>query len=304
MSLETAIQENTAAINKLIAFWESMSASTPAATTVMNPTGQQEADVTPQKETRKGPFYYRADDGDVGTCDALADIQGKEISKVEYLQAQDEAKKAADAADAAPKPLTLADLDTAGLVTLAVLHGANDSTPEQIAEAQHAATTTNGDERNTDADALYMALVGAPGEEGVPSFTALTKEAQLKMAAQIYHYWGELTTIDLRRDFASKLLKVSGAEREKVKPTKPKAKAKKAEAPQPEEKASSESEDLRAKAKAMILELSKQGKQSDVRSTLNLFGAAKLSEAPDDRLQDLIDALDLTLNADDDNLAD
>jgi hypothetical protein len=242
---------------------------------------------TGETKTRKGPFYIRLEDGPPCIVDSESTLAAHiekgytEITKVEYLQLQEEARKATTT-----KPITLEELPLPNAIALAVLEGEAGRTPtfEQLAAAEHVANTATGKERNEQVDALTMAL------KGVPRATKMHGEGVFDLSLHMVEHWDDLPGIVERRAFAELLLDTPHAERADVKPTKPKTSSK-----QKTETSAEGTIDVAAlmeKGKQLILQKIAAKAPADLRKTLDLFGLKKLSECPEEKLPDVVTALE------------
>lgn len=293
MSLESNLELN----NKLVAeqntlLTQLLAAMTSGKTFTADTPHQPKAEgstvgkaATGETKPRKGPFYIRLEEGPPCIVDSESTLAAHiekgftEITKVEYLQLQEEASKATT------KPITLEELPLPNAIALAVLEGEAGRTPtfEQLAAAEHAANTATGKERNEQVDALTMAL------KGVDLAAKLHGAGVFELTLQMVEHWDALPGITERREYATLLLNTPVDKRAKVKPKTSK---------KLEEKPSATDEDtidvaaLREKGKQLILK--KLGKQapSDLRKTLDLFGLIKLTDCPDDKLPDVVAALE------------
>lgn len=243
---------------------------------------------TGETKSRKGPFYWKhpesdsfgLEDTEVGLrslCDA--DPLCVEITKVEYLQLQEEASKTT------VKPITLEELPLPNAIALAVLEGEAGRTPtfEQLAAAEHAANTATGKERNEQVDALTMAL------KGVDLAAKLHGAGVFELTLQMVEHWDALPGITERREYATLLLNTSVDKRAKVKP---KTSKKLEDKPSATDEGTIDVAALHAKGKQLILQKIAAKAPADLRKTLDLFGLKKLTECPDDKLPDVVAALE------------
>lgn len=239
---------------------------------------------TGETKTRKGPFYIRLEDGPPCIVDSESTLAAHiekgytEITKVEYLQLQEEARKATT------KPITLEELPLPNAIALAVLEGEAGRTPtfEQLAAAEHVANTATGKERNEQVDALTMAL------KGVDLAAKLHGAGVFELTLQMVDHWDALPGITERREYATLLLNTPVDKRAKVKP---KA-SKKAEEKSTVVEGTIDVAALHAKGKQLILQKIAAKAPADLRKTLDLFGLKKLTECPDDKLPDVVAALE------------
>lgn len=240
---------------------------------------------TGETKPRKGPFYLRLEDGPPCIVDSESTLAAHiekgytEITKVEYLQLQEEASKATT------KPITLEELPLPNAIALAVLVGEAGRTPtfEQLAAAEHAANTATGKERNEQVDALTMAL------KGVDLAAKLHGAGVFELTLQMVEHWDALPGITERRDYATLLLNTSVDKRAKVKP---KTSKKLEEKPSATDEGTIDVAALHAKGKQLILQKIAAKAPADLRKTLDLFGLKKLTECPDDKLPDVVAALE------------
>lgn len=293
MSLESNLELN----NKLVAeqntlLTQLLAAMTSGKTFTADTPHQPKAEgstvgkaATGETKTRKGPFYIRLEDGPPCIVDSESTLAAHiekgytEITKVEYLQLQEEASKATTA-----KPITLEELPLPNAIALAVLEGEAGRTPtfEQLAAAEHAANTATGKERNEQVDALTMAL------KGVDLAAKLHGAGVFELALQMVEHWDALPGITERREYATLLLNTPVDKRAKVKPKAPK----KAEEKSTVVEGTIDVAALHAKGKQLILQKIAAKAPADLRKTLDLFGLKKLTECPDDKLPDVVAALE------------
>lgn len=240
---------------------------------------------TGETKPRKGPFYLRLEDGPPCIVDSESTLAAHiekgytEITKVEYLQLQEEASKATT------KPITLEELPLPNAIALAVLEGEAGRTPtfEQLAAAEHAANTATGKERNEQVDALTMAL------KGVDLAAKLHGAGVFELTLQMVEHWDALPGITERREYATLLLNTPVDKRAKVKP---KTSKKLEEKPSATDEGTIDVAALHAKGKQLILQKIAAKAPADLRKTLDLFGLKKLTECPDDKLPDVVAALE------------
>lgn len=287
MSLELALKENTEVMRQLIAALASgktFTADTPHQPKAEGSTVGKAA--TGETKPRKGPFYIRLEDGPPCIVDSESTLAAHiekgytEITKVEYLQLQEEASKATTTT----KPITLEELPLPNAIALAVLEGEAGRTPtfEQLAAAEHVANTATGKERNEQVDALTMAL------KGVDLAAKLHGAGVFELTLQMVEHWDALPGITERREYATLLLNTPVDKRAKVKP---KA-SKKAEEKSTVVEGTIDVAALHAKGKQLILQKIAAKAPADLRKTLDLFGLKKLTECPDDKLPDVVAALE------------
>lgn len=295
MSLESNLELN----NKLVAeqntlLTQLLAAMTSGKTFTADTPHQPKAEgstvgkaATGETKPRKGPFYIRLEEGPPCIVDSESTLAAHiekgftEITKVEYLQLQEEASKATT------KPITLEELPLPNAIALAVLEGEAGRTPtfEQLAAAEHAANTANtatGKERNEQVDALTMAL------KGVDLAAKLHGAGVFELTLQMVEHWDALPGITERREYATLLLNTPVDKRAKVKP---KA-SKKLEEKSTNTEGTIDVAALHAKGKQLILQKIAAKAPADLRKTLDLFGLKKLTECPDDKLPDVVAALE------------
>lgn len=285
MSLELALKENTEVMRQLIAALaggKTFTADTPHQPKAEGSTVGKAA--TGETKPRKGPFYIRQEDGPPCIVDSESTLAAHiekgytEITKVEYLQLQEEASKATT------KPITLEELPLPNAIALAVLEGEAGRTPtfEQLAAAEHAANTATGKERNEQVDALTMAL------KGVDLAAKLHGAGVFELTLQMVEQWDALPGITERREYATLLLNTPVDKRAKVKPKAPKKTVEKST----DSEGTIDVAALHAKGKQLILQKIAAKAPADLRKTLDLFGLKKLTECPDDKLPDVVAALE------------
>ncbi|MBC3251239.1 hypothetical protein H8I91_13265 [Serratia fonticola] len=290
MSLELAIKENTEVMRQLIA--EMRENKTYTSSTPHQPKAEGTTQVdksTSGKKTRKGPFYWKHPESDrfglEDTEEGLrsmrdADPLCVEITKVEYLQLQEEASKATF------KPVTLESQPLPVAVALAYLFGEKGRAfnEEMITEAVAITETEDGKERDAQIDALTMAL------KGVDRASKLHGAGVFDLALQMFEHWDALPGITERRTYADLLLDTPREDRAKVKPVKPKGTTKqKAETPDADPKA------LFAQAEQLILTLAKGGYRSEAVKILADFGATRLGAVKPEDLPAVIEAAEKAL---------
>lgn len=240
---------------------------------------------TGENKARKGPFYIRIDGGVPGVVDTEDELKAhieagySEIHKVEYLQLTKEAN------NASVKPIKLEDQPLPVAVALAGFYGidAHSLTPEQLEHALRYANTTEEKERNEQIDALTMAL------NGVDRAKKLHGAGVFELALQMLEHWDNLPGIIERRAYAELLLDTPKDKRADVKPAKSKATKQKVET---SDTNTVDVAALHEKGKQLIIQKIAAKAPSDLRKTLDLFGIKKLTECPDDKLPDVVAALE------------
>ncbi|MEX3002716.1 hypothetical protein [Serratia fonticola] len=292
MSLESNLELN----NKLVAeqntlLTQLLAAMTSGKTFTADTPHQPKAEgstvgkaATGETKPRKGPFYIRLENGPPCIVDSESTLAAHiekgytEITKVEYLQLQEEASKATT------KPITLEELPLPNAIALAVLEGEAGRTPtfEQLAAAEHVANTATGKERNEQVDALTMAL------KGVDLAAKLHGAGVFELTLQMVEHWDALPGITERREYATLLLNTPVDKRAKVKPKT----SKKLEEKSTDTEGTIDVAALHAKGKQLILQKIAAKAPADLRKTLDLFGLKKLTECPDDKLPDVVAALE------------
>lgn len=280
---ELAEQQNTLLAQLVSAFssGKTFTADTPH---------QPKAETPVDKKDSAGPFYLRRTaDGalnQVGTesaRDSMLSDGYVEIGKAQFQQLKEEAEKVQ------VKPVTLEDQPLPVAVALAVLYGQASLTPETIAHAVNITETTIGDERNAQIDALTMAL------KGVDRATKLHGAGVFDLALQMVEHWDALPGITERRAYADLLLDTPKEKRSDVKPAKPKASAKGKNTETVTTTAGAEAPDaavLLDKGKQLIIQKIAPKAPADLRKTLDLFGLKKLTDCPDEKLPDVVAALE------------
>lgn len=206
-----------------------------------------------------------------------------EIGKAQFQQLKKEAEKTQ------VKPVGLEDQPLPVAVALAVLYGQASLTPEMMANAINFAETTNGDERDAQIDALTMAL------KGVDRATKLHGAGVFDLALQMVEHWDALPGITERRAYADLLLDTPKEKRADVKPAKPKASAKGKNTETVTTTAGAEAPDAAAlldKGKQLIIQKIAPKAPADLRKTLDLFGLKKLTDCPEEKLPDVVAALE------------
>lgn len=291
MSLESNLELN----NKLVAEQNGLLTKLLAAlaggkTFTADTPHQPKAETPADKKDRAGPFYLRRTaDGalnQVGTesaRDSMLSDGYVEIGKAQFQQLKEEAEKTQ------VKPVSLEDQPLPVAVALAVLYGQASLTPEMMAHAVNITETTNGDERNAQIDALTMAL------KGVDRATKLHGAGVFDLALQMVEHWDALPGIAERRAYADLLLDTPKEKRADVKPAKPKASAKGKNTETVTTTAGGEAPDAAAlldKGKQLIIQKIAPKAPADLRKTLDLFGLKKLTDCPEEKLPDVVAALE------------
>ncbi|MGL6191235.1 MAG: hypothetical protein ACRC2L_14150 [Serratia nevei] len=282
---ELAEQQNTLLAQLVSAFssGKTFTADTPH---------QPKAETSVDKKDSAGPFYLRRTaDGalnQVGTesaRDSMLYDGYVEIGKAQFQQLKEEAEKTQ------VKPVSLEDQPLPVAVALAVLYGdrARSLTAEQVEDAINITETTDGKERDAQIDALTMAL------KGVDRATQLHGAGVFDLALQMVEHWDALPGITERRAYADLLLDTPKAKRADVKPTKPKASAKGKNTETVTTPARGEVPDAAAlldKGKQLIIQKIAPKAPADLRKTLDLFGLKKLTDCPEEKLPDVVAALE------------
>ncbi len=291
MSLESNLELN----NKLVAEQNGLLTKLLAAlaggkTFTADTPHQPKAETPVDKKDSAGPFYLRRTaDGalnQVGTesaRDSMLSDGYVEIGKAQFQQLKEEAEKTQ------VKPVSLEEQPLPVAVALAVLYGQASLTPEMMAHAINITETTNGDERNAQIDALTMAL------KGVDRATKLHGAGVFDLALQMVEHWDALPGITERRAYADLLLDTPKEKRADVKPAKPKASAKGKNTETVTTTAGAEAPDAAAlldKGKQLIIQKIAPKAPADLRKTLDLFGLKKLTDCPEEKLPDVVAALE------------
>ncbi|HFZ4875497.1 hypothetical protein ACTJKW_03220 [Serratia marcescens] len=249
------------------------------------------------KEARKEPFYAKHNGTEIAfraeTWDEFEKANDDspyggitEIHKVEFLQLKEHR------ASTEAKPVTLEDQPLPVAVALAVLYGdkgASSLTPEMMAGTVDTIETTDGKKRNEQIDALTMAL------KGVERATKLHGAGVFDLALQMVEHWDALPGITERRAYADLLLDTSKEKHADVKPAKPKASAKGKNTETVTTTAGAEAPDAAAlldKGKQLIIQKIAPKAPADLRKTLDLFGLKKLTDCPEEKLPDVVAALE------------
>ncbi|MFV1478461.1 hypothetical protein [Serratia marcescens] len=283
---ELAEQQNTLLAQLVSAFssGKTFTADTPH---------QPKAETPVDKKDSAGPFYLRRTaDGalnQVGTesaRDSMLSDGYVEIGKAQFQQLKEEAEKTQ------VKPISLEDQPLPVAVALAVLYGTQGIVVPDAAMIDNAISiteTTNGDERDVQIDALTMAL------KGVDRATKLHGAGVFDLALQMVEHWDALPGITERRAYADLLLDTPKEKRSDVKPAKPKASAKGKNTETVTTTAGAEAPDaavLLDKGKQLIIQKIAPKAPADLRKTLDLFGLKKLTDCPDEKLPDVVAALE------------
>ncbi|HEJ7241534.1 TPA: hypothetical protein ACKQFA_001347 [Serratia marcescens] len=294
MSLESNLELN----NKLVAEQNGLLTKLLAAlaggkTFTADTPHQPKAETPVDKKDSAGPFYLRRTaDGalnQVGTesaRDSMLSDGYVEIGKAQFQQLKEEAEKTQ------VKPVSLEDQPLPVAVALAVIYGAKPAvslTPEMMAHAINITETTIGDERDAQIDALTMAL------RGVDRANKLHGAGVFDLALQMVEHWDALPGITERRAYADLLLDTPKEKRADVKPAKPKASAKCKNTETVTTTAGGEAPDAAAlldKGKQLIIQKIAPKAPADLRKTLDLFGLKKLTDCPEEKLPDVVAALE------------
>ncbi|MGQ5795598.1 hypothetical protein ACUNIY_24575 [Serratia sp. IR-2025] len=294
MSLESNLELN----NKLVAEQNGLLTKLLAAlaggkTFTADTPHQPKAETPVDKKDSAGPFYLRRTaDGalnQVGTesaRDSMLSDGYVEIGKAQFQQLKEEAEKTQ------VKPVSLEEQPLPVAVALAVIYGAKPAvslTPEMMAHAINITETTIGDERDAQIDALTMAL------KGVDRATKLHGAGVFDLALQMVEHWDALPGITERRAYADLLLDTPKEKRADVKPAKPKASAKGENPETVTTTTGAEAPDAAAlldKGKQLIIQKIAPKAPADLRKTLDLFGLKKLTDCPEEKLPDVVAALE------------
>ncbi|MEL5344622.1 hypothetical protein PTR23_07830 [Serratia nevei] len=293
MSLESNLELN----NKLVAEQNGLLTKLLAAlaggkTFTADTPHQPKAETPADKKDSAGPFYLRRTaDGalnQVGTesaRDSMLSDGYVEIGKAQFQQLTEEAKKTQ------VKPISLEEQPLPVAVALAVLYGdrARALTAGQVEDAINITETTDGKERDAQIDALTMAL------KGVDRATKLHGAGVFDLALQMVEHWDALPGITERRAYADLLLDTPKEKHADVKPAKPKASAKGKNTETVTTTAGGEAPDAAAlldKGKQLIIQKIAPKAPADLRKTLDLFGLKKLTDCPEEKLPDVVAALE------------
>lgn len=286
---ELAEQQNTLLAQLVSAFssGKTFTADTPH---------QPKAETSVDKKDSAGPFYLRRTaDGalnQVGTesaRDSMLSDGYVEIGKAQFQQLKEEAEKTQ------VKPVALEEQPLPVAVALAVLYGdrARALTAEQVEDAINITETTDGKERDAQIDAQIDALTMAL--KGVDRATQLHGAGVFDLALQMVEHWDALPGITERRAYADLLLDTPKEKRADVKPAKPKASAKGKNTETVTTTAGAEAPDaavLLDKGKQLIIQKIAPKAPADLRKTLDLFGLKKLTDCPEEKLPDVVAALE------------
>ncbi|EMG3683463.1 hypothetical protein V4251_000810 [Serratia marcescens] len=294
MSLESNLELN----NKLVAEQNGLLTKLLAAlaggkTFTADTPHQPKAETPVDKKDSAGPFYLRRTaDGalnQVGTesaRDSMLSDGYVEIGKAQFQQLKEEAEKTQ------VKPASMEEQPLPVAVALAVLYGTQGIVvpdPAMIDNAISIVETTNGDERDAQIDALTMAL------KGVDRATKLHGAGVFDLALQMVEHWDALPGITERRAYADLLLDTPKEKRADVKPAKPKASTKGKNTEVVTTTAGGEEPDaavLLDKGKQLIIQKIAPKAPADLRKTLDLFGLKKLTDCPEEKLPDVVAALE------------
>ncbi|HHK8232850.1 TPA: hypothetical protein ACQVHP_004594 [Serratia marcescens] len=294
MSLESNLELN----NKLLAEQNGLLTKLLAAlaggkTFTADTPHQPKAETPVDKKDSAGPFYLRRTaDGalnQVGTesaRDSMLSDGYVEIGKAQFQQLTEEAEKTQ------VKPVSLEDQPLPVAVALAVIYAAKPAaelTSEMVEYATHFVETTDGKERDAQIDALTMAL------KGVDRATKLHGAGVFDLALQMVEHWDALPGITERRAYADLLLDTPKEKRADVKPAKPKASAKVKNTETVTTTSGAEAPDAAAlldKGKQLIIQKIAPKAPADLRKTLDLFGLKKLTDCTEEKLPDVVAALE------------
>ena len=240
MSLELAIKENTEVMRQLIAAMQS--GAVVQTHTTLKPNEKPQPTKAKAETTSK-----------------------KEVAKKE--------------APPAIKPVDINTLNLEQIVALAVLFDGNfeELTTEQLDKVDETLAAT-GKNRNTQADALYMALVNL--DELIHLDNSRIHDLCLEMLLN----WADIPGITERREFAIELLSEGKTASEEPEPE-PELE------PEPEPEPEPENTDPKAlfeQAEKLILQLAKGGYRNEAVEILTKFGAKKLGQVPEDKLAEVV----------------
>ncbi|MEQ4653213.1 hypothetical protein AB7092_08665 [Providencia rettgeri] len=163
------------------------------------------------------------------------------------------------------KPVDINTLNLEQIVALAVLFDGNfeELTTKQLDKVDEILAAT-GRNRNTQADALYMALVNLDEVANLPNNTI--HDLCLEMLLN----WSDIPGITERREYALELLSEGKTTSEE---------------PEPEEV---DPKVLFEQAEKLILQLAKGGYRNEAVEILTKFDAKKLGQVPEDKLAEVI----------------
>ncbi|EQC1413000.1 hypothetical protein ACY2L5_004359 [Providencia rettgeri] len=164
------------------------------------------------------------------------------------------------------KPVDMETLNLEQIVALAVLFDGNfeELTTEQLDKVDETLAAT-GKNRNTQADALYMALVNLDEVTNLPNNTI--HDLCLEMLLN----WSDIPGITERREYALELLSEGKTTSEE---------------PEPEEV---DPKALFEQAEKLILQLAKGGYRNEAVEILTKFDAKKLGQVPENKLAEVIE---------------
>ncbi|MDD9339577.1 MAG: hypothetical protein PV362_07975 [Providencia heimbachae] len=227
MSLELAIKENTEVMRQLIAAMQSGAV--------------------------------------VQTHTTLKPNEKPQPTKAENKVVTDKKETAKTEIHAVIEPVGINTLNLEQIVALAVLFKGKfeELTTEHLSKITEIIEGT-GKKRNTQADALHMALVG------LDELASLDNNTVHDLCLEMLDNWNDIPGITERREYAIELL----SEGKTV-----------SEEPEPEEV---DPKVLFPQAEQLILQVAKSGGRSEAVGILNKFGAKKLSEVPEDKLAEVI----------------
>ncbi|EMH0061758.1 hypothetical protein NRH57_001087 [Providencia rettgeri] len=168
------------------------------------------------------------------------------------------------------KPVDINTLNLEQIVALAVLFDGNfeELTTEQLNKVDEILAAT-GRNRNTQADALYMALVNLDEVTNLPNNTI--HDLCLEMLLN----WSDIPGITERREYALELLSEGKTTSEEPEPE-----------PEPED---IDPKVLFEQAEKLILQLAKGGYRNEAVEILTKFDAKKLGQVPEGKLAEVIE---------------
>nr|WP_282563709.1 hypothetical protein [Providencia stuartii] len=224
MSLELAIKENTEVMRQLIATMQSGAVAQPHTTLTLDAESQ------------------------------LSKAETKTISKKETAKID---------THSVINPIDIHTLNLEQLAVLAVLFNGNfdELTTEQL-DKVNATIAATGKHRNTQADALYMALVNLEEVTNLPNNTIHD------LCLEMLRHWSDIVGITERREFAIELLRAGKVTSKTPEDTDPKV--------------------LFEQAEKLILQLAKGGYRNNAVEILTQFGAKKLGQVPEDKLAEVV----------------
>nr|ELR5224918.1 hypothetical protein [Providencia rettgeri] len=162
------------------------------------------------------------------------------------------------------KPVDINTLNLEQIVALAVLFDGNfeELTTEQLNKVDEILAAT-GRNRNTQADALYMALVN------LDEVTSLPNNTIHDLCLEMLLNWSDIPGITERREYALELLSEGKTTSEEPEEVDPKV--------------------LFEQAEKLILQLAKGGNRNEAVEILTKFDAKKLGQVPEDKLAEVIE---------------